>query len=201
MVHLDRSDKARMLESVIEAHRGIPVRGLRVLDIGCGNGDIAVHFSERNRVTGVDVVDQRRPGADFDFRLVDSALLPFPDDAFDLVLSNHVIEHVPEQETHLDEMRRVLAPGGLVYLATPNRTSPLMEGHVGNPRVLRWRDMAPLFRSRGFRPQEMSVDVLADPTRFHGEVRSARWLPRFLLSVLRPFFPSHIFILEPVAKG
>jgi 2-polyprenyl-3-methyl-5-hydroxy-6-metoxy-1,4-benzoquinol methylase len=201
VVRLDRAEKARMIEEIVAAHRGAPVTGLRILDIGCGNGDIARHFAAVNRVVGVDVQDQRRPGADFEFHRVASARLPFADGAFDLVISNHVIEHVPEQGVHLDEVGRVLAPGGIAYLATPNRTSPMMEGHVGNPHVLRWRAMAPLFHAHGFRPREVSVDILAEPNRFHGEVRYARWLPRPVLHLLRPLFPSHIFILEPAAKA
>jgi SAM-dependent methyltransferase len=168
------------------------------LDIGCGNGDISRYFGARNSVTGVDVTDQRRPEADFAFRLVDSPTLPFADDTFDLVLSNHVIEHIPDQGKHLCEVRRVLKTSGFAYLATPNRSSPLMEGHVGNPNVLRWREMAPLFREEGFRPIEMSVEVLSQADRYHGEVRWARWLPKPLLMLMRPLFPSHIFILLPL---
>lgn len=197
VVRLDRTEKARMIEEIVSAHLGVPVEGLRILDVGCGNGDIGRHFAARNRVSGVDVKDQRGPDADFEFRLVQSATLPFADAEFDLVISNHVIEHIPDQRRHLDEIRRILAPGGIAYLATPNRSSPLMEGHVGNPNVLGWRAMAPLFRASGFRPRELSVDVLADPDRFHAEVRFGRWLPRPLLGLLRPLFPSHIFILEP----
>ncbi len=201
VVRLDRREKARMIEAIVEAHRGAPVRGLRVLDVGCGNGDIGRHFARHNQVTGVDVKDQRRPDATFDFRLVDSAALPFDAGSFDLVISNHVIEHIPAQRLHLDEIRRVLSPDGLVYLATPNRSSPVMQGHVGNPHVLRWRQMAPLFQACGFRPREVSVDLLAHPDRYHGEVRVGRWLPRALLRLLRRWYPSHVFILEPAATA
>jgi SAM-dependent methyltransferase len=56
--------------------------------------------------------------------LVNDSSLPFEDDAFDVVLSNHVIEHVGDevqQLAHLAEIRRVLRPGGKGYLAVPNR--------------------------------------------------------------------------------
>jgi 2-polyprenyl-3-methyl-5-hydroxy-6-metoxy-1,4-benzoquinol methylase len=50
--------------------------------------------------------------------------LPFPDEYFDVVVSNHVIEHVSDQQLHLSEIARVLKPNGVVYLATPNRLWP-----------------------------------------------------------------------------
>lgn len=199
VARLDRSEKARMIDTVIAEHLAKPVRGLRILDIGCGNGDIAMHFADENVVTGIDVRDQRRSVTAFEFRQVVDAHIPFDDSSFDLVISNHVIEHIPQQDIHLQEMRRVLEPGGCAYLATPNRSSPLMEGHIDNQKVLRWSEMDPLFRSAGFRPVEMSVEILVRPFHFHTEVRGARWLPRPLLRLLRPLFPSHIFILEPEA--
>jgi SAM-dependent methyltransferase len=57
--------------------------------------------------------------------------LPFPDDAFDVVITNHVIEHVGEHampNASLARIRRVLAPAGRAYLAVPNRWM-LVEPH------------------------------------------------------------------------
>ena len=198
VVHLNRSRKAGQIEAVVRDYRGQPTKGLRTLDIGCGNGGISNVFCELNEHYGVDIADQRKqPCGDFEFRQVDSALLPFGDGFFDVVLSNHVIEHVPDQSLHLSEIRRVLTPGGCAYLATPNRSSPIMEGHVGNPLVLKYRDMAPLFRNAGFIVKEYALDVAADPARFAGEVAWAKFLPRSLLKLARPLFPSHIFMLSP----
>jgi SAM-dependent methyltransferase len=59
--------------------------------------------------------------------------LPFSDACFDVVISNHVIEHVgdeAEQRRHLTELYRVLAPSGVGYLAVPNRWM-LTEPHYG----------------------------------------------------------------------
>ena len=198
VVHLDRREKARMIESVLEDFRGGLVEGLRILDVGCGNGQIGGHFSCANRVSGVDIEDNRsHPDSSIDFRLTASERLPFDDGGFEVVLSHHVIEHVDDQGLHLEEIRRVLAPDGIAYLATPNRSSPIMEGHVGNDRVLRYRDMARLFRAHGFESHEYMMRVLRDPARFHAEVKWARRIPRVVLAGLRSFFPSQIFILVP----
>lgn len=101
---------------------------MKVLEIGTGSGGIAHYFAThpvlRCEVTAVDVVDQRRVREGFVFRLVDGTTLPFDDEAFDVVISNHVIEHVGDrraQRHHLQEIARVLSPKGIAYLATPNR--------------------------------------------------------------------------------
>ena len=201
VVHLDRQQKARMIEAVLADAIGRPVKGFRILDIGCGNGGISSHFARENEHYGVDIADRRRDDTEsFVFRLVESERLPFDENFFDIVISHHVIEHVPDQALHLAEIHRVLKPTGLAYLATPNKSSPIMEGHVGNDLVLRYRAMAPLFEGHGFAVREYATDVLREPLRYHGEVRWGRYLPRFLLQILRRFFPSHVFVLTPLAE-
>lgn len=108
---------------------------IRLLEIGTGSGGIAHYFAThptlRIQVSAVDVVDQRLIHDGYQFRRVSGTELPFPAESFDVVLSNHVIEHVgpaPAQLHHLQEMRRVLALDGVGYLAVPNRWM-LIEPH------------------------------------------------------------------------
>ena len=78
-----------------------------------------------------DVIDNRVVTDGFNFILVNDASLPVSDASFDIVLSNHVIEHVgerPEQMRHLREIKRVLRRHGKAYLAVPNRWM-LVEPH------------------------------------------------------------------------
>ena len=204
VVYRDRTRKARMIHAILRDFLGEDVTGLRTLDIGCGNGDISESFAKANRHHAVDVRDQRRSTATgFEFRLVDSERLPYGDGHFDLVISHHVIEHVGDQRLHLAEIRRVLRPGGVAYLATPNRSSPLMQGHVGNDRVLYFRQMFELFAAEGFEVHEYGERVVREPDRFHGEVRAARFLPGWLVRLLKPLFPSQMFVLvkAPQAAG
>jgi SAM-dependent methyltransferase len=198
VVHLDRLGKGRMIRAILEDYGHEPIRGRRILDIGCGNGGISALFSQENEVTGVDIEDKRRPEhRDFDFRLIDDEHLPFDDGAFDIVLSHHVIEHVADQGLHLDEIRRVLRRSGICYLATPNRSSPFMEGHVGNDSVLRYEHMAPLFEAHGLRVREYGYEVMTQPERFLSEKRWGRYFPAVLAQRLRPIYPSHMFVLRP----
>jgi len=108
---------------------------LKMLEIGTGSGGIAHYFAHHPSiefdVTAVDVVDQRQARDGYRFVKVDDTHIPFADASFDIVLSNHVIEHVgdsSQQHHHLCEIRRVLRPGGVGYLAVPNRWM-LIEPH------------------------------------------------------------------------
>ena len=197
VVHLNRTEKAKMIESIISDYIGGNIDGLRVLDIGCGNGDISNYFHVDNEQYGVDVNDQRRPeNTTFIFKQVDSELLPFDDNFFDIVISHHVIEHVSDQGLHLDEIRRTLKSNGIAYLATPNKSSPIMEGHVGNEQVLRLKQMVPLFEKHGFTAHSYSCAILKKPNKYHCEIKKIYWMPKILLNLLSPLFPSQVFILS-----
>ncbi|MEX2225010.1 MAG: methyltransferase domain-containing protein [Dehalococcoidia bacterium] len=128
-----RESKARRIEAIL-ATRTTSLGD--VLDIGTGSGYIASYFVRRSRsLVSVDVVDERVV-RDFDFRRISSEKLPAEDATFDVVLSNHVIEHVDDQLLHLREIARVMRPKGIAYLATPNRFA-LLEPHFKLP-ILSW---------------------------------------------------------------
>ena len=107
---------------------GVAVGG-RVLDAGCGGGGMPLSLAEEVReVVGIDPINRfgdagvrlarERGIRNLRFALADGMALPFADQAFDLVLSHAVIEHVADAARYLRECRRVLAPGGRVYLST-----------------------------------------------------------------------------------
>lgn len=201
VVKLDRQRKGLMIQAILADFMQRPIQGLRTLDIGCGNGEISELFAKHNDHYAVDVMDQRRNKAGkYSFSVVNSERLPFRDGYFDIVVSHHVIEHVDNQGLHLDEVRRVTKPSGIDYIATPNRSSPIMGGHQGNDKVLRYREMLPLFRAHGFECHEYAIPVIRQPGRFYGEVRYGRAMPVLILKLLRPFFPSHMFVLQPIEK-
>ncbi|MBD8899294.1 class I SAM-dependent methyltransferase [Rhodanobacter sp. DHG33] len=123
-----RQGKAEKIERLL-GKVGLPARTpLRLLEIGTGGGGIATYFgshaSRAYEVTAVDTVDQRIRTEGYRFLQVSGVELPFPDGSFDVVVSNHVIEHVGDarnQKGHLKEMSRVLSHDGVIYLACPNR--------------------------------------------------------------------------------
>ena len=108
---------------------------IRMLEVGTGSGGIAHYFGThpqlRCEVDAVDVHDNRLVTEGYRYQQVSDTQLPFADQSFDVVLTNHVIEHVGDelaQRAHLAEVYRVLRPGGVGYLAVPNRWM-LVEPH------------------------------------------------------------------------
>jgi SAM-dependent methyltransferase len=102
-------------------------RGREVLDVACGAGYGTAHLGRvASRVVGGDVSEEaiayargRYAGDNVEFLVFDAAALPFEDDAFDCVVSFETIEHLPDRERYLAEVRRVLRPGGAYVVSTP----------------------------------------------------------------------------------
>jgi SAM-dependent methyltransferase len=103
-------------------------RRATVLDVGCGDGSAAATAARLlpgHRLVGVDwSQDALRRAADRVPEVVRGELtghgLPFGDAAADAVLLSEVIEHLVDPDAALDELRRVLRPGGHLMLSTPN---------------------------------------------------------------------------------
>ncbi len=107
------------------------VRGKRVLDVGCGSGYGTAELAEEAHwVVGVDddrsilrTVRQRYRAANLSWVVASAERLPFQDASLDVVCCFQVLEHLPAPERFLAETRRVLRPGGLLVLTTPNRAA------------------------------------------------------------------------------
>src|SRR3974390_1526015 len=108
-------------------------KGLRVLDVGCGNGYVLFQYARHGaEVAGGDLtrtaIDLSRKrfalgGLSGDFREVDGNSLPFPDNYFDIVCSMGVLHHVSNPRPMADEMFRVLKPGGQLIAMLYHRYS------------------------------------------------------------------------------
>lgn len=104
------------------------------LDAGCGTGVCALSLSERaNKVTAVDIssgglrvareLAQRFSRPNIDFVQANLLALPFPDESFDLVFSWGVIDHITDPYQALNELVRVLQPGGTLILTVYLKTN------------------------------------------------------------------------------
>ncbi len=109
-------------------------RGERALDAGCGTGIYSIELAKRGAVTtGADSSEDmlvwarakaRKEGLTIDFVSADALMLPFPDDYFDLVLSAGMLCFIKERGKALQEMLRVLKPGGKLIIGVLNKQSP-----------------------------------------------------------------------------
>jgi ubiquinone/menaquinone biosynthesis C-methylase UbiE len=111
-----------------------------ILDMGCGSGNILIETSKKvNKAYGADI---SRSALEFiskrissekihnvELILSDGNSLPLKDSMFDLVISTDVIEHFEKPGKIIRECYRLLRPGGLLFLTTPNYSSfwPVME--------------------------------------------------------------------------
>ena len=139
-----RRAKARKIAAILGPDS---LRGARVLEIGTGSGVISSELARLaipgGSLDSVDVVDERIETGGYRFTHVTDTALPFDDESFDLVISNHVIEHVgaeADQAAHLREIARTLAANGRYYLASPSRAS-VVEPHFHLP-FLSWLPQA-----------------------------------------------------------
>lgn len=116
----------------------------KILDVGHGYGAIANHYHASGYdVTAIDVNPVLVEAAsksypDVKFILYDGKTFPFEDSRFDTVILNDVLEHISyeDMEVVLSEIKRVLLPGGIIYISVMNRWQ-LIEPHSLIP-LLTW---------------------------------------------------------------
>ena len=222
----------RLKGEKIEHLLGLPTGRKRdLLEVGTGSGGIAHYFAREARgdfsVTAVDVTDSRLVRDGFAFERIDSTTLPFAAETFDVVVTNHVIEHVGDrvaQKHHLQEIARVLRPGGQVYLAVPNRWM-VVEPHYRLaflswlPRSMRSSylrlsgrgshydcepltqpEVEDLAREAGFAFRNVSVEAIHAMVDIEKTGGAAVWLvkhaPRAVLRKLVWLIPTHIYLLS-----
>jgi SAM-dependent methyltransferase len=104
----------------------------RVLDLGCGVGHSFAELAPRETV-GVDIDAEALEGQRRETVVADMRDLPFEDGSFASVISVHSVEHVPDPERILDEVVRVLEPGGTAVFVTPNRLTFAVPNEVIDP--------------------------------------------------------------------
>ena len=142
--------------------------GGRILEVGVGTGISLAGYSSRNRIVGVDISEpmlakaRRRVatlGLDHIERIdvMDAEDLAFDDDSFDVAVAQYVITAVPHPERALDELARVVRPGGEIIIATRIGAGEGMRGAIE-------KAMMPVTGRLGFRtdfPWSRYVDWLA----------------------------------------
>jgi len=182
----DDLERARILTPYVASYR--LGRGRSVLDLGCGPGYgtwlMAANGAER--VVGVDRAAAKARQAErlcaglrgCAVLVADAQRLPFAARSFGMVTCFEVIEHVPEPERLLAELRRVLTADGVLLLTTPNRSVRLLPlQRPRNPDHLREYSSRAL--AQGLRERFPSIRVLG----IYGQPEAQayyrrRWRPR-----------------------
>lgn len=192
-----------------------------VLDVGCGNGYVLSKYAaEGAEVFGIDIteagVELCRKRFEYlklkgDFRVADAQDIPFPDETFDCVCSMGVLHHVPDTQKALDEIYRVLKPGGRLIVMFYHRQSAkyqfmyrvrsLFSGKtmqqlvnefdgVGNPKgtVFSKPELRKMLHE--FTDIKMHVGYLSTEDIV---VRGARFLPRNLFKPLAPILGWNLY--------
>jgi ubiquinone/menaquinone biosynthesis C-methylase UbiE len=145
-----------------------------LLEIGVGTGRIALPLAPRVRwLVGVDLSLsmllrlRSKPGAERVCAVrADAETLPFPDRSFDAVLSAHVVHLLPAWRRVLDEVKRVLVPGGLIVGVRPEREEYPLE--VG-------------FR-RAIEPQRSSYSFQMSMATFMADIEARVWSTTWRIS-------------------
>lgn len=111
-------------------------RAERLIEVGCGAGYGAARLcAHAAQFVGLDVDSEviahakaANVSTTAEFRVYDGVQIPFEDASFDIAVSFQVVEHVPDDVGYIAEIARVLAPGGRLYLTTPNRLTRVDPG-------------------------------------------------------------------------
>ena len=170
----------RLLQALLPRNWGhVPVESRvegRVLVIDCGGGIETLQL----QAVGIDVdraalriaadLQRHAIGATAAFAVASGGTLPFRDREFDSLLSDNVVEHMPEPilKLHLREARRVLRSGGWYVFTSPNRLfeDPLKdEGHVSLHSYAEWETLL----------EEAGFAALETPRRRSGRLLSLAW--------------------------
>ncbi len=136
-----------------------PETGSRILEVGCGAGALLSFMEARGHTAvGVDILEEAVRLATLaapssTVIRCDAGELPFADGSFDRLVSHHLVEHLEDLAGALGEWRRVLRPGAVMAVCTPNRLypSPRIFDDPGHVRIYERRELAATVEEAGFR--------------------------------------------------
>lgn len=226
-----RRRKARKMVAVLRHFLGRDdLDGLTVIDVGCSGGIVLDELRIAGaRAIGTDIdrpgltAAHARFGESSSFVLADSQAAPLATACADLVICNHVYEHVVDPWRLFTELRRIVRPEGALYLGLGNRLG-MMEPHYRLPflswlprslahRYIRLSGRADHYHEafmtrRGLRRLCAGLDVwdyteavLRDPGRFSAADEVPAWVaraPRPMLRLARPIVPTYLWVATPL---
>jgi ubiquinone/menaquinone biosynthesis C-methylase UbiE len=121
----------RLLKKIIWKQIG-DIKDKYILDFGSGEGITANHFAKDNSVVAVEPWDEmlQNRWADYDYKQIQgdiTCLSLFEDNSFDMIICHNVLEYIDDKASVIQELARVLKPGGMLSLAKHNRAGRVMQ--------------------------------------------------------------------------
>ena len=130
------------------------IKGKRLLDLGCGAGENSVYFAKQGAMCVatdyspgmVEIALQLAAanGVQIQGHTMNAMLLDFPDNIFDFVYASNLLHHVPNPQATIQEMHRVLKPGGKACFWDPMRHNPIINVYRRIAKQVRTADEKPL---------------------------------------------------------
>lgn len=166
----------------LDAHADQPLKGLDILDVGCGGGLLSEPMARLGaNMTGIDAgaknveiakIHAEQSGLDINYRNVYPEDLAKEGQKFDVVLNMEVIEHVADPDLFITASASVLkekgdGPGGCMALSTINRNvKSLLLGKVAAEYILRWLPAGTHDWKKFLKPSELARMVRAHGLEF-----------------------------------
>lgn len=149
-----------------------PLKGLRVLDIGCGGGLLSEPMARMGaEVVGADASEKNiriaethaaGSGVAVDYRAVTAEALADAGERFDIVLNMEVVEHVADVDFFMTACAAMVRPGGLMFVATINRTMKAAALAIfAAENILRWLPRGTHQYEKLVRPEEIEKPLSA----------------------------------------
>jgi ubiquinone/menaquinone biosynthesis C-methylase UbiE len=239
-LHLSRGDfvlkdvkgRTRKFEKIISVLQDFNpgTHSLNCLDIGCSSGIITSLLGDHFRMAIGIEIDQEAiqyarhnsSSTRVQFLTADSMALPFHDNSVDVVVCNHIYEHVPDADQMMDEIYRVLKQEGFCYFSAGNKYM-VIEGHYGLP-FLSWvpKPLAHLYLrmtgksnyyyeehrslrglkqlAKRFQIHDYTLSVIRDPEKFFAtdmfntQIFLYKWI-RWIAPYVHQWISTYIWIL------
>ncbi len=136
----DRRDRERKADKIVAVLRDYfgNMKSLTLLDASCSTGIMTKSFGQHfGKVVGIDIdapaiahARRANAGQNITYQVMDATRMRFKHDCFEVVICNQMYEHVGDAGLLMDEIHRVLKPGGVCYFGATNRLK-LIETHYG----------------------------------------------------------------------